>query len=125
MIDMGSYKCYSVRLKELTRISGAAFKAVGFDGSEAIIPASQIFGRDLELSKTDAYWISAWILEKRELTYSINKKAWIDGRLKRDPEFEVRKRKRKDGIISINRHNPAKIKAKESNEIASLKSDKS
>lgn len=36
--------CYSVRLSSLTSISEKAYKAVAFDGSEAIIPKSQVLG---------------------------------------------------------------------------------
>ena len=37
--------CYSVRLSSLTSISEKAYKAVAFDGSEAIIPKSQALGQ--------------------------------------------------------------------------------
>ena len=37
--------CYSVRLSSLTSISEKAYKAVAFDGSEAIIPKSQVLGQ--------------------------------------------------------------------------------
>ena len=46
--------CYSVRLESLVRISDKAFKATAFDGSQDIIPASQVFGRDYEVMKSDA-----------------------------------------------------------------------
>lgn len=52
-------KCYSVRLESLTRISDKCYKAKAFDGSEALIPESQVFGQDFEVVKSDAYWISA------------------------------------------------------------------
>lgn len=71
-------KCYSVRLKDLTRISPKAFKAVGYDGSEDIIPASQVYGPDMEVDKSEAWWISAWILEKKSITYSRKKEMWFD-----------------------------------------------
>ncbi len=71
-------KCYSVRLKSLVLITDKAYKAEGFDGSEAILPISQVFGRDLEVKKTKAYWISAWILEKKNLQYSTKKIGWFD-----------------------------------------------
>lgn len=71
-------KCYSVRLQSLTQISEKAYKAVAFDGSEAIIPASQVFGLDYEVTKSDAYWISAWILERKNLQYSNKKVAWFN-----------------------------------------------
>ena len=67
--------CYSVRLESLVRISDKAFKATAFDGSQDIIPASQVFGRDYEVMKSDAYWISAWILEKKSIQYSGKKQA--------------------------------------------------
>jgi hypothetical protein len=44
--------CYSVRLSSLTSISEKAYKAVAFDGSEAITPKSQVLGQDSELTKS-------------------------------------------------------------------------
>lgn len=70
--------CYSVRLESLTAISDNCFKARGFNGSEDLIPASQFYGPDYEVIKSEAYWISAWILEKKNLQYSQKKKAWFD-----------------------------------------------
>ncbi len=70
-------KCYSVRLESLFSISNKAFKAVAFDGSEAILPKSQVFGRDWQVSKSESYWITAWILEKKNLQYSRKKEAWF------------------------------------------------
>ena len=66
-------KCYSVRLESLVRISDKAYKATCFDGSSDIIPASLVFGADLDVQKSDAYWISAWILERKSLQYSAKK----------------------------------------------------
>lgn len=66
-------KCYSVRLELFYSISSKCYKALAFNGSEALIPASQYFGQDHSVSKSDSYWISAWILEKKELQYSIKK----------------------------------------------------
>lgn len=71
-------KCYSVRLASLTQISGKAYKAVAFDGSEGIIPASQVFGEDDAIQKSDAYWISEWILRQKNLQYSTKKSAIYD-----------------------------------------------
>jgi len=71
-------KCYSVRLESLRYISEKACKATAFDGSTAIIPKSQVFGRDYEVMKSDAYWISAWILGQKDLQYSGKKEAWFD-----------------------------------------------
>lgn len=71
-------KCYSVRLESLVSITDRAYKAMAFDGSEAILPKSQVFGHDYDVQKSDAYWIAAWILEKKDLQYSEKKEAWFD-----------------------------------------------
>lgn len=68
-------KCYSVRLQSLVSISDKAYKATAFDGSTAIIPKSQVFGRDYEVQKSEAYWISCWILKQKELQYSTKKES--------------------------------------------------
>jgi len=68
-------KCYSVRLQSLVSISDRAYKAKAFDGSEAIIPKNQVFGTDYDVTKSDAYWISAWILEQKDIQYSTKKTA--------------------------------------------------
>lgn len=81
--------CYSVRLESLVRISDKAFKATAFDGSSDIIPASQIFGQDFEVSKSDAWWISAWILEKKSIQYSTKKQAWFDENGNHLPDYHV------------------------------------
>ena len=70
-------KCYSVRLESLYSISDKAFKAVAFDGRSDIIPKSQVFDRDWDVMKSEAYWISAWILEKKSIQYSRKKEAWF------------------------------------------------
>lgn len=70
--------CYSVRLESLTQISDKAFRATAFDGSTDIIPASQVYGQDWEVCKSQAYWISAWILSKKNIQYSSKKKAYFD-----------------------------------------------
>lgn len=71
-------KCYSVRLQSLTSISDKCYKAVSFDGSEDLIPKSHVFGPDYEVSKSEAYFISAWILEKKSIQYSHKKERWFD-----------------------------------------------
>ena len=65
--------CYSVRLESLVKISDKAYKATSFDGTTDIIPASQVFGQDYEVMKCEAYWISAWILGKKNIQYSPKK----------------------------------------------------
>lgn len=75
---MSKIKCYSVRLDSLTSISDKAYKATAFDGSTAIIPKSMVMGKDFDVQKSNAYWISAWILEQKELQYSTKKEAWFD-----------------------------------------------
>lgn len=71
-------KCYSVRLESMIQVSPACYKARAFDGSEALIPASQVYGQDYEVSKSEAWWISAWILERKSIQYSTKKEVWFD-----------------------------------------------
>jgi hypothetical protein len=71
-------KCYSVKLKSLESITAKAYKAVAWDGSEAVIPKSQVYGFDLGSTKSDAYWISEWILKQKNLPYTTKKEAWLD-----------------------------------------------
>lgn len=79
-------KCFSVRLASLTDISDKACKARDFCGNEDIIPKSQIYGRDWEVIKSEAYWISAWVLEKKSIMVG-KKFAWFDSETKNKIEF--------------------------------------
>lgn len=101
--------CLSVRLISLVSISDKAYKAVAFDGSTAIIPKSQVFGRDYSSQKCDAFWISAWILEQKNLQYSGKKEAWFDEAGNILPVYKV------------THHVPDKIVSVASNEVADLK----
>lgn len=101
--------CYSVRLESLSRISAKAFRAVAFDGSTDIIPASCIMGADDDVVKSEAWWIAAWILEKKSIQYSCKKEAWFDESGNRLPDYTVEK------------HKPTKIEAKDNNIITQLK----
>ncbi len=103
-------KCYSVRVESMRKISEKAYKVRSFDGNEDIIPASQVFGPDYDVQKSEAYWISAWILEKKSLQYSAKKTAWFDS--------ETRKQL---PTYTVERHTPDKVEAKENNEINQLK----
>ena len=83
-------KVISVRLESLVSISDKAYKAKSFDGHEDIIPKSQVFGIDYDVQKSDAYWISEWIMEKKSLQYSNKKVAWfnqVTGRI--EPNYEI------------------------------------
>lgn len=71
-------KCLSVKLESLVNITDKACLARSFDGSEAIIPKSQIFGRDYEVIKNEAYWIAEWILKKKKIQYSSKKVQWFN-----------------------------------------------
>ena len=93
----------------MVRISEKAYRATACDGSSDIIPASQVFGQDWDVQKSDAYWISAWILEKKSIQYSGKKQAWFDESGKMLPTY------------TIERHTPDKVEAKQSNEIDDLK----
>ncbi len=108
---MTTTKCYSVRLESFRRISEKCYKAVAFDGSEALIPASQFFGEDHEVQKGNAYWISAWILEKKDLQYSSKKVAY----------FDYDKNKLNKPTYSITKHIPEHVDSVLNNEIEELK----
>lgn len=82
-------KCYSVRLSEMKQISPKAYLAKAFDGSEAIIPASQVFGVDTSVGKSNAWWISAWILGKKDLQYSTKKEAIFNEQGKMLPNVTI------------------------------------
>jgi len=84
--------CYSVRLQSLTSISDKCCKAVGFDGSEALIPKQFVYEQDYDVTKSEAYWISAWILERKNIQYSAKKQAWFHRETgKRLPTYEFTK----------------------------------
>lgn len=101
--------CNSVRLQSLTDISEKAVKATAFDGSEAIIPKSQVFGHDYSVTKSEAYWISAWILEQKTIQYSGKKEAWFDSvTRKMQPTWKIKK------------HTPEKKEVVENNNIKDL-----
>lgn len=83
--------CCSVKLKSLISISDKAYVATSFDGSEDVLPKSQVFGQDYDIKKSDAYWISVWILENKNIQYSGKKKAWLDkttGKMLPNVEYE-------------------------------------
>jgi len=90
-------KCYSVRLESFIPISPKCYKAVAFDGSEALIPASQYYGQDYSVSKSEAHWISAWILGKKDIQYSAKK--WTN----------FSKEGKNIGQIEFSHHTPKKI----------------
>jgi len=71
-------KCYSVRLESLISVSEKCYKATSFDGSTALIPKSQVFGQDSDVQKSEAFWISEWILKQKELQYSEKKASFFD-----------------------------------------------
>ena len=102
-------KCYSVRLQSLVSISDKAYKATAFDGSTAIIPKSQMLGTDYEVQKSEAYWISAWILEKKDLQYSTKKEAWFDENGTMQPTYHVE------------HHKPEKKQSLTTNELKELR----
>lgn len=108
MFSMSRVKCYSVRLESLVKISDKAYRATAYDGSSDIIPASQVFGQDYEVVKSDAYWISAWILGKKNIQYSTKKEAWFDENGNMLPMY------------SVSHHEPERMKAKDNNKLEEL-----
>lgn len=85
-------KAYSVRLKEFTPVKGG-FRAVAFDGSSAWIPEWAYCGPDFSVSRSEAYWIAAKVLETRQLQYSIKKSAdfYKKGSMWQMVEYKVEK----------------------------------
>lgn len=102
--------CYSVRLESLTVISDKCYKATAFDGSEALIPKSQVFGQDYSVQKSEAYWISEWILKQKSLQYSCKKQAFFDTVTRKEVPHYV-----------VTKHTPAIKEAIENNTIKELK----
>lgn len=105
-------KCFSVRLKSLVRISDKACIAEAYDGSKDIMPISQIYGYDSDVRKSDAFWISEWILSKKSIQYSHKKQAWFD----KDKKIML-------ATYSVEKHKPEKIKCVENNLIDKLKTE--
>ena len=94
-------KCYSVKLQSLVSISDKCFKATDFNGNTDLIPKYQVFGVDNSSNKSEAYWISEWILEKKKITFSHKKCAWHDSETQMmKPHIE----------IIVETHVPTKIK---------------
>lgn len=93
-------------------ISDKAFRATAYDGSSDIIPASQVFGQDYEVQKSEAYWISAWILERKSIQYSAKKSAWFD-----------KDTGRKLPNIVVEKHHPDHVQPIEDNTIPDLRAD--
>ena len=115
LTTMSKTKCYSVRLESMVSISEKCYKATAFDGSTALIPKSQVFGQDYDVSKSDAWWISAWILGQKELQYSSKKESYFDKELSHADN---------EGV-EIERHVPEEKEAVETEPIAELvKEDK-
>lgn len=111
---MSRILCYSVRYAGLRVISPKAVSLKCFDGSEAVIPRSQIFGTDFSSTKSDAVWVSAWILERKEIQYSTKRSAWFD------PETN-----KMHPDVRVIRHKAAKVAVeRERDEIPELKSDR-
>jgi hypothetical protein len=75
---MPKIKCYSVKLQSLCSISEKCYKAKSYDGREALIPKSQVFGYDEDVQKSEAYWISEWILKQKDIQYSTKKVGWFN-----------------------------------------------
>lgn len=102
--------CYSVRLSSLTAISDKCYLATAFDGSEALIPKSQVFGQDYNVKKSEAYWISEWILKQKSLQYSTKKQAFFDTFTRKEVPHYV-----------VTKHTPEPIEAIDNNTINELK----
>lgn len=84
--------CVSVRVESFHKISDKAYLLRSFDGREAVIPASQYYGEDFDVSKSRAVWISEWILQKKDIQWSSKKTAYFDSETRKQlPSFEIKK----------------------------------
>lgn len=70
-------KCYLVKLREFEQITPKCYKAVDFSGNEDLIPASQVCGIMQGKAGADVY-LSAWILERKNLVYSDKNPVFIE-----------------------------------------------
>lgn len=111
---MKKTKVYSVRLKHLTQISIKCWKAEDWQGNTFLIPDSQYFGRDYSVSKSDAYWIACWIIDKEDcnLMVSTKKEGWYNPN-KRIVDAPIE--------ITVEHHVPVAINPVDNNTIAELK----
>jgi len=73
-------KVISVRLKSLVEITEKCYKAEDWEGNFALIPKSQVFARDYDVQKSEAWWISEWFAKKEDfkLVISFKKKGWYN-----------------------------------------------
>lgn len=106
---MKRIKCISVRLEALVSVSDRAYKAYDFNGNSDIIPKSQVFGRDWDVQKSDAYWIAEWILRQKSIT-SGKKEAWFNSET-----GEMLP------TITVTHHTPERIEVTETKTIKRLK----
>lgn len=106
-------KYISVELKSFTRISGKAFKAVFSNDAEYIIPASQIFAQNKEVTEKEEWFISEWILRQKQIPYKGMKAVWLHDCDRNMKEIRI-----------VKKHIPEKIKPVKNNEIPSLKSER-
>lgn len=70
---MKKTKTYQVKIKSITPCGGA-FLIEDYNGNNDYFPKSTVF----ESNNENMVYISAWILEKKEITYSYNKIFWYD-----------------------------------------------
>ena len=67
---------YRVKYQELRDISEKAVVVKCFDGSEDVLPKSQIID-EFSLGKTESVLVPCWLAEKKNIQYS-EKKVWIN-----------------------------------------------
>ena len=107
--------CYSVRVKSLRSISDKAVLIETFDGAKDVFPKSQTYVVDSESRKSNAYWISEWILRQKSIQWSEKKMRLVSkddsGNLDISPKFA--------GVVTT--HVPEFVAPVESNEIESLR----
>ena len=101
-------------MKSLTQITQKCWKAIDWQGNEYLIPDSQYFGVDYSVSKSDAFWIACWIIDKEDcnLQVSTKKVGWYNPKKGTvEPTVE----------IIVEHHIPEKLTPLENNTIKRLK----
>lgn len=97
-----------VKFQSIKAISEKAVVIKCWDGSEDVIPTSQIL--EGASAADGECWIASWILPQKNLQYSDKNTRWID---------EVSGAMRPDYIVE--KHSAEKVNPVESNDIASLR----
>jgi hypothetical protein len=97
---MKKTKCFSIKLKSIKEYSNQSFLITLWSGQQVFIPKSHVFGNDHEENKSEAHWISEWILNKKQVPIPDRRAGWYNHAIGRiEPCFST----------TIEHHTPKKI----------------